>query len=400
MQVVAPVADVRTAPEVPRSTSEGVGSATGDEADVRARVRAFLEEQRAARAFVPSCDTWLGAWSPEFSRALARAGLLGLAIPAEYGGHGRSAVARYVAIEELLAAGAPVAAHWIADRQFAPSVLAAGTEEQKQRYLPRVAAGDLYVAIGFSEADAGSDLAAVRTRAERADGGWTLTGTKLWSSGAHLAHLVVVLARTTPPTEDSRHRGLSQFIVELPAAGVQVNPIRELSGEQHFNELVFDEAFVPDRQVLGSVGGGWGQVTAELAYERSGPERYLSIMPLLESAAERLGSSGDPFLRRDLGRLAARASTLRQLSLGVARSLAEGRAPEIDAALVKDLGTTFEQEATDLLLASSGVAAIPGAADDEARMLARAVQRSPGFTIRGGTNEILRGIVARSLGLR
>lgn len=371
-----------------------------DEERVRTAIRSFLAEQRAADGWTPCCDSWLAGWSPEFSRALGRAGWLGLTIPERYGGHGRSALDRYVVVEELLAAGAPVAAHWIADRQFAPSLLSRGSEAQKARYLPRIAAGELYVALGFSEADAGSDLAAVRTRATRVDGGWSLTGAKLWSSGAHRAHVVVVLARTAPPGEGGRHQGLTQFVVDLPSAGVEVHPIRLMTGEHHFNEVVLDGAFVGDAQVLGTVGEGWAQITAELAYERSGPERYLSTLPLVEAVAERVARSGDVHLRRELGRIAARCFTLRQLSLGVARQLAAGTAPEIDAALVKDVGTTFEQEVADLFLSCAGVVADLAADDPVARLLAQAVLHSPGFTIRGGTNEILRGIVARSLGLR
>ena len=368
--------------------------------DVRVDVRAFLATQLAAGLFTPSCDSWLAGWSPDFSRALGRAGWLGLTIPKHYGGHGRSALERYAVVEELLAAGAPVAAHWIADRQFAPSLLIRGSETQKVRYLPGIAAGELFVALGFSEADAGSDLAAVRTRAERRPGGWSLSGAKLWSSGAHHAHALIVLARTSPLSERSRHDGLTQFIVDLPTDGVQINPIRLLTGEHHFNEVVFDDAFVRDAQVLGSVGDGWSQITAELAFERSGPERYLSTFPLIEAVASRLATSPDWPLQRELGRLAARVHTLRELSLGVARQLSQGEAPEIDAALVKDLGTTFEQEVADQFLSSLGRIADVASDDPTARLLAQAVLHSPGFTLRGGTNEILRGILARNLGLR
>ena len=373
-----------------------------EEADLRGQVRAFLRDQLDSGAFVPRCDAWLAGFSPEFSRELGLRGWIGLTIPRKYGGHERSALSRYVVIEELLAAGAPVAAHWFADRQFAPSLLAYGTESQKLKYLPSIARGECFFAIGMSEADAGSDLAGLRTKAERTTDGWRLTGSKLWTSGAHHAHAIVVLARTTPHSDGaSRHEGLSQFIVDLPANGVQINPIRLLTGEHHFNEVVFDDVYVNDEQVLGSVGEGWQQVTAELAYERSGPERYLSTFPLLEILVRRVDRVEDSrHIVGVIGGLLARAWTLRQLSYEIARALADGESPEIEAAMVKDLGTTFEQDLADVLLNAIEVPADLRSADPLQRALAEAVLHSPGYTIRGGTNEVLRGVVARSLGLR
>lgn len=157
--------------------------------ELRGRVRAFLRTELDAGAFEPAADSWMTGFDPGFSRRIGDNGRLGMAIPTRYGGHGHSPVERFVVTEELLAHGAPVAAHWVADRQMAPSILAHGTEEQKQRYLPGIARGELVFAIGMSEPDAGSDLAAVRTRAvEQVDGSWTLTGTKVWTTGAHLAH--------------------------------------------------------------------------------------------------------------------------------------------------------------------------------------------------------------------
>src|ERR1700733_14882592 len=148
---------------------------------LRAEVREFVTGEIASGGFVPGCDAWLSGWDPAFSKRLAERGWLGLTLPSEYGGGGRSPLDRYVITEELLAAGAPVAAHWISDRQTAPSLLRYGTEQQKQQYLPRIARGECFAAIGLSEPDAGSDLAAIRTRAARVAGGWELTGTKVWT---------------------------------------------------------------------------------------------------------------------------------------------------------------------------------------------------------------------------
>ncbi len=361
-------------------------------AELRAQVREFL----ARTPFTARCDSWLTGADPAFSRRLGERGWLGMTLPERYGGHGRSPLERFVVIEELLAAGAPVGAHWIADRQTGPSILAHGTEEQKDRFLPAIARGECFFAIGMSEPDSGSDLASVRTRAERDGDGWRLHGTKVWTSGAHLAHAILVLARSAPRGDD-RHAGLTQFIVPLPDERVAVRPIRGLSGEHHFNEVVLDGVRVPDSMVLGRVGDGWRQVTAELAYERSGPERLLSTFLLVRLLH---GRADGPAARRTLGRLTARLWALRQASLGVAGALDAGLTPDVPAALVKDLGTRFEREVIEAVREHAGVEPDPASPDPLARALAESVVQAPGFTLRGGTNEILRGIVARGLGVR
>jgi len=374
-------------------------------AQLRAEVREFLAKQTAAGRFVPRCDVWLSGWDERFSRELGQRGWLGMTLPIEYGGHGRTALDRYVVTEELLAAGAPVAAHWVADRQIGPSLLRFGTEAQKRRYLPRIAAGECYFGIGMSEPDSGSDLASVRTKATRVDGGWQLTGTKVWTSGAHHAHAFFALARSAPVEDGNRHAGLSQFIVELDSPGVQINPIRLLTGAHHFNEVVLDGVFVPDELVLGEIGSGWHQVTSELAFERSGPERFLSTFPLLVALVGELCAAGGgaglgEAGLRELGALVSRVWTLRRLSLGIAASLSSGAVADVPAALVKDLGTRYENEVIDAARLLVGIPPDPGAEGGFARLLADAVLHAPGFTLRGGTNEILRGVVARGLGLR
>jgi acyl-CoA dehydrogenase len=378
-------------------------------AQLRAEVRDFLADERRAGSFEPQCDSWLAGWDEGFSRRLGARGWLGMTVPAEYGGHGRSALERYVVTEEVLAAGAPVAAHWVADRQTAPALLRYGSAGLRERYLPAIARGEYYFAIGLSEPDAGSDLAAVRTRALQvngdgdAGGGWELSGTKVWTSGAHRAHAFVVLARSSPPEGRDRHVGLSQFVVPLDAPGVTIRPIRLLTGEHHFNEVVLDRVLVPEEMVLGRLGEGWRQITAELAFERSGPERFLSTFPLLtalvgyllgQPVPERAGA------RRELGVLVSRVWTLRRLSLSVAGALDRGEVPEVAAALVKDLGTRLENEITDAARLLAETQPDPAAGSGLPRLLADAVLHAPGFTLRGGTSEILRGVVARALGMR
>jgi alkylation response protein AidB-like acyl-CoA dehydrogenase len=352
---------------------------------LRAEVRAFLAAQFAAGAFVPRCDAWLSGSDPAFSRRLGERGWLGMTWPEEYGGHNRSALERYVVVEELLAAGAPVAAHWIADRQTGPLLLRYGTEDQRRRFLPGMARGEIQFAIGMSEPDSGSDLASVRTTARKVDGGWSLDGTKVWTSGAHLADAMITLVRTEPLGHD-RHLGLSQVIVDLKGPGLEIRPIRLLTGEHHFNEVVLRDCFVADAMVVGKLGDGWKQVTSELAYERSGPERFLSTFPLLSALAAASGSAA-------VGRLAADLWALRRLSLAVAGALQRGEEPATEAALVKDLGTRFEREVTERSRAVHG--------GDPSHPMYEQYRRSllegPGFTLRGGTSEILRSVVSRGL---
>ncbi len=266
--------------------------------------------------------------------------------------------------------------------------------------MPGIARGELYFAIGMSEPDTGSDLASVRTRGEQVPGGWRVSGTKVWTSGAHLAHRMIALLRTSPRDDSARHAGLSQFVIDLHSEGVQVRPILSLDGGHHFNEVVFRDVFVPDEDVLGAVGDGWKQCTSELAVERSGPERVLSTVPLLLAWVEVLRSgTADPHACRVLGGLIARLFVLRQMSLAVAGALAAGASPEVEAALVKDLGTRFEGEVVEAVRRLAPDA--PDLAGSPlSSMLATAVLHTPGFTLRGGTNEILRGVVARGLGVR
>ena len=284
-----------------------------------------------------------------------------MTIPARYGGPGRSALERYVVTEELLAAGAPVGAHWIADRQMAPSILRNGTEEQKQAYLPKIAKAEALFSIGMSEPGSGSDLASVRTRARLTAEGWRLSGTKLWTSVAHIATAMIVLVRTDDPVgadgQPSRHAGLSQFIVDLPNPGIRVSPVITIDGAHHFNEVVFDDALIPESALLGKRGDGWRQVTAELGNERSGPERILSTLPALTAWAASK-PQGD-VARADLGRLTGRAAVLLQLSAAVAGEIDRGGNPATAAALVKDLGTRFESEAAEVVSGHVGAGSDP-----------------------------------------
>lgn len=365
---------------------------------MRARVREFLAKDLAAGGFVPRSNGWM-THDEGFTRRCGDAGFIGLTLPREYGGHGRTAVERYVVYEEMLAAGAPLGMHWIPDRQSGPQILRHGSEEARVAILPRIAAGTCGVGIGMSEPDVGSDLASVRTRATRCDGGWRVQGTKLWTSHAHRAQYVIVLARTSPASAN-RHAGLTQLIVDTSAKGFAARPVLDIAGNRDFNEVQLDDVFVPDGFVLGTEGEGWQLVIGELAYERSGPDRFLSTFPLLVALVRRCAASPSADARRQVGRVFAHLATLRRMSLGVAAALDAGRQPNVEAAMVKDLGTALEREIPEIARLLHPVATARDAADPYAADLALAMLTAPSYTLRGGTREILRGIVARDLGLR
>jgi alkylation response protein AidB-like acyl-CoA dehydrogenase len=358
--------------------------------ELRRSVREFLAAERERGTYQPQCNAWAEAHDPGFSRRLGERGWIGMTWPRRYGGGERSALERFVLVEELVASGAPVSAHWFAERQSAPSILRFGTEDQKQRFVSAIARGECFFAIGLSEPGAGSDLAAVSTRATQVEGGWRVNGSKIWTSHAHKNHYILALVRTGARGE-SRHAGLTQFIIDLRSAGLDIRPIATMDGAQNFCELHFEDVFVPDDQVLGTPGDGWSQVTAELTNERSGPERFLSSFALLRELWDR-----DPAARRhpDMAGAIARLWSLRQMSRSVAWCMEKGLSPAIEAALVKDEGTVFE---TDLLEVCRRAADGGGGLR---AMTELALLGSPGFTIRGGTNEVLRGIVAKGLGAR
>ena len=368
---------------------------------LRGEVRAFLAESQAAEGWRPDSD-FGSDWSASFSRALGARGWIGMCWPRRYGGHERSALERYVVIEELLAAGAPVYAHWVADRQSGPLLLRFGSEAQRRDILPGIAAGECYFAIGMSEPDSGSDLASVRTRAVRTGDGWRIDGTKVWTSNAHRSQYMIALCRTGPAGQ-SRHEGLSQFLIDLENDGVQVNPIVNLAGKHDFNECVFEDVAIPAGRLIGEEGDGWRQVTGELALERSGPERILSTFHLFAALLEAAGPEPEPGLAEAIGRLAAELYALRAMSLAVAGQLEAGAFPEVEAAMVKDMGTRFEYEVAETLRCAVAVEPVAGGAANApslASALGASVLGLPSFTLRGGTNEILRSIIARGLGVR
>jgi len=363
---------------------------------LRDEVRAFIAANRPDGPAERRANCW-AVGDAGFTRALGAAGYIGMTWPRRYGGHERHALERYIVLEELLAAGAPVGMHWIADRQSGPLLLRYGTEAQRERILPGVARGETYACIGMSEPGTGSDLASVRTRGVRTSEGWRITGQKLWTTNGHNAHFMIALVRTTEGSE--RQNGLTQFLIDLKSPGVTVRPIIDLAGCHDFNEVFLDDVLVPDDMRVGDEGAGWKQVTAELSLERSGPERYLSSYALFVELIRLAGPEPEPLVATLIGRFAAELWTLRQMSMSTAAKLAAGEDPALEAAIVKDLGNSFEQELPRAVQATVEAADL-AAQTDFARVLVFLLQVSPSFSLRGGTREILRGIIARGLGLR
>ncbi|WP_279213883.1 acyl-CoA dehydrogenase family protein [Delftia acidovorans] len=370
-----------------------------DEA-LRAEVRAFLAQAISGLPSHVRARSW-GGYSAELSRQLGEKGWIGVTLPREYGGGGRSAFTRYVLVEEYLACGAPVGSHWIADRQSGPLILKYGTEAQKRFYLPRICRGEAFFCIGMSEPGAGSDLASVKTRAVPNDKGFVLNGQKIWTTNAHHCHYMIALVRTSGEAGD-RHKGLSQVIVDLSLPGVTVRPITDLSGDSHFCEVFFDNVQLPPDALIGQEGQGWEQVTAELAFERSGPERLFSSIVLFDEWLAWLRATGERSegALRLAGRVFTELAPLRAMSVAVQDKLVRGESPIVEAALVKELGTTLEQSipaaiADDLFAREASEVPL-----ELLRTLNYVTEVAPSYSLRGGTRDILRGMIARGLGLR
>jgi alkylation response protein AidB-like acyl-CoA dehydrogenase len=287
--------------------------------ELRREVREFLITEMADRPMQERARSWTGV-DFDFTRKLGRRGWIGMSFPKSYGGHERSMLERYVVVEELLAAGAPVAAYWAADRQTGPLILRFGKEEQKKRFLPSIAAGECYFCLGMSEPESGSDLAAVRTMATPVPGGFQINGSKIWTSGADRAHFMLLFCRTQAKTDEDRHDGFSQLILDMQTPGVTVRPILEISGRRTFNQVFFENVFIPESMLLGELGRGWRQVTSELSLERSGPDRFLSSFVLLVELVRALGDSSSEMAIEAVGRLVAHIHILRRMSLSRLRS--------------------------------------------------------------------------------
>jgi alkylation response protein AidB-like acyl-CoA dehydrogenase len=365
----------------------------------RIEVKQFLKQAMPTLSADRRARSWFG-FDPEFSQRLAERGWVGLTLPKAYGGAEMDAFSRFVLVEELLCAGSPVAAHWIADRQSGPLIFKYGTEKQKSFYLPLICQAKAFFCIGMSEPNSGSDLSSVATRAVKTDQGWRLNGQKIWTTNGHQCHFAIALVRTSGTSAD-RHAGLSQFIIDLSLPGVTRKPIVDLTGDQHFSEIFFENVMLNEDALIGVEGQGWDQVIAELAFERSGPERVYSSIVLLDEWIKWLKQGrATPQRIAMVGRFTVHLSTLRNMSIAVTHQLVEDKSPVIEAALVKDIATEFEQNIPALLEDEMGSDPNEIIDPNLLRALAYVSQMAPTYSLRGGTREILRGMIARGLGLR
>jgi alkylation response protein AidB-like acyl-CoA dehydrogenase len=368
---------------------------------LRQEVRAFIEDEIAAGTFDPRIAFMESNFNPDFSRRVGAKGWIGMTWPKRYGGGERSFLERYVVTEEFRVANAPVGLHFTADRQSGPMLLKYGADRIKNDILPRIVRGECCFCIGMSEPNSGSDLFAANVRATACEGGFKVRGTKVWTTGAHHADYMIGLFRTSPSTKENRRHGLTQFLVDMKWPGISVQPILDISGRREFNEVVFDDMFVPADHALGEIDMAWKQATSELAFERSGPERFLETSYLLFELLRVVGSSPDAHTAEGIGRLVAQLHTLRRMSVSVNGMLQAGKEPVLEGSIVKDLGTAWQQQLP--AKARELTAFVDGDCIDRAHfdaLLNFATTVAPKLTIQGGTTEVLRGIIARGLGLR
>jgi len=377
---------------------------TPEQEAFREEIRGFLRSELAVEPGRVREDGWVVGFSRTFSEKLGKRGWLGLTWPRQYGGQARSVLERLILTEELLRAGAPVAAHWLGDRQVGPSILRFGTEDQRREILPRITSGAIVFCVGLSEPNAGSDAAAVTTRAVEDGDGFVLRGQKIWTSFAHQADYCYLVARTD--ASGPKHKGISEFIVPMATPGITVRPLLDMTGEHHFNEVFFEDARVSRRALIGQKDRGWYQIAVQLDYERGGIERVLSNWPLLEDALAALRGSPvlrDPIVRDRVAGLRVDLETARLMVYRIAWLADHGRVPNVEAAVAKSFGTELEQRIAETVAGLFQMSALGWAGSPHAALggrVARAVLYAPAYTIQGGTSNILRNIIAhRGLGL-
>jgi acyl-CoA dehydrogenase len=370
---------------------------------LRREVRAFLAEEIAKGTFDPN-DVRKDedhSHAKAFAKSVAAKGWIGWTWPKQYGGRERSFLERYVLTEEFRIHNAPTGVFFTADRQSGPTIIKYGSEALKQDILPRIVRGEAQFCIGMSEPNSGSDLYAARTKATKIDGGYLINGTKIWTSNAHQSDYMIGLFRTSQPTKENRRHGLTSFVVDMKAKGITCRQITQMSGQREFNEVHFEDAFVPDGNLLGEVDGAWKQAASELAYERSGPERFLETFYVLTEFVRAVGEEADARSAEGIGRLVAQLHTMRRMSVSVAGMLEAGKDPTVEASIVKDIGTLWEQALPSTVRTLSAfIDEEPGNKRPLAQSIAYAQTVAPKLTIQGGTTEVLRGIIARGLGLR
>lgn len=332
-------------------------------------------------------DSWINGFSKGFAQVMAREGWIGMGWPVEHGGHDRPPIERVIVAEEMIGAGAPLAAMWFADRQMGPTLIAYGTADQQAEYLPRMLSGDTTWCIGMSEPDSGSDLASLKTAAVRDGDHFVVNGQKIWTSFGDVADYCYLICRTS--TEGPPHRGISEIIVPMDLPGIEVRPITDMTTNRHFCEVYFTDVRVPVENMVGVEGDAFKQTMVQLQHERGGIDRLVSNKASYEIAKAKADTS-DPLVRQEIaeletgyrvGRLLVYRETLKQAPAGFSAAT-KAYCTEHEWRVAEFIGRTLGAEATLWNQMSQGLA------------------YAPGYTIMGGTSDIMRNILGeRVLGL-
>ena len=388
---------------------------TPEQESFRQEIRDFLEEEIRQGAFQPMTEGWAQGSSLDFSRKIAKKGWIGLTWPKEYGGQGRSWMDRLILTEELLRYGAPAGWYWSSDRQMGPSIIKFGTEEQKKEILPRIIRGEISMAIGMSEPEAGSDMASLQTRAVEDGDDFVVDGQKVWTSGSMHSDFIYAVVRTDPayaPHAPDNYKGISELIIPTGTPGITIRPLMDMTGREHFAEVFFDSARVPKKYLIGQKNRGFYQIMEQLDHERAGIERLMSNYIVFSDIIEyskKTKRNGiplckEPLIRDKLAKLAVDFELGRLLCYRVSWVLDQGRVPNLEAAIAKAYCTEFEKRLAAETLEILGLYGQLMPDSKFVPLTGNAVTSylySPGYTIQGGTSEILRGIIARrGLGLQ
>ena len=342
---------------------------------------------RAVERFGRHNDSWINGFSKEFAKELAALGWIGLTWPTEFGGQGRPPVDRLIIGEELIMAGAPIAAMWFADRQMGPSLIAYGRPDQQQAFLPGILSGDTTWCIGMSEPNAGSDLASLVTSAVRDGDEFVINGQKIWTSFGAVADYVYLICRTS--NEGPPHEGISEIIVPMTTPGIEIRPITDMTTNRHFCEVFFTDVRVPVTNLVGVEGAAFKQTMRQLEHERGGIDRLVSNHALYRMALER-ADLADPLVRQEV---AAIETGYRVGRILVAREVL-GQAPKGFSAATKCFCTEHEWRVAEF------VARVFGAEATVWNDVVHGLLYAPGYTIMGGTSNVMRNILGeRVLGL-
>jgi alkylation response protein AidB-like acyl-CoA dehydrogenase len=364
----------------------------------RDELRAWLADNWDPSAPEPEGDDEHYAWRRDWQRRLADGGWASVHWPVEYGGRGATLTESAIFFEEVGRAGAPLAANVLGLLLAGPTIMFWGTQEQKDRYLNPIVTGEEIWCQGFSEPEAGSDLAALKTRAVKDGDDWVVTGQKVWTSGAQYSKWCMLVARTD--REAPKHKGLTYFILDMEQDAVQVRPLRQITGEAEFNELFIEEARIPDANVLGGVGNGWKVALTTLMNERAGLGFFLQVRlrQLLDGVfaeAQARGLLEDPVVADRLGELHLKAEIIRLTAYRGLTATEKYGQPGPEGSLTKWMWSEANQQLTQFAADLLGAEALQSGSRWAYELL-----RARGNSIEGGTTEILKNIVAeRVLGL-